>query len=177
MKLNKKDNIVLIGMPGSGKSTIGRRLAKLRGMEFIDTDRLLEQHENMPIQAIVNRLGVRHLRRIEGEILSSLELKNHVISTGGSAVYSNAAMQHLGAMGARVYLQISLPTLVARVTNLGSRGLAKMKSHPLPRLYAERVGLYHAAADVLVDNNRPITAVTLHAINQQIDNFYHGTST
>lgn len=159
-------------MPGSGKSTLGRRLARQRNLKFIDTDLLLERHENMPIQAIVNRRGVNHLRKIEAQILSTLTLENHVVATGGSAVYSQIAMQHLGDIGARVYLQISLATLVTRVNNVTSRGLAKMKSHPLPRLYAERETLYRAYADIVANNNRPITAVSMHALHRKLDAFF-----
>ncbi|MFT6407032.1 MAG: shikimate kinase [Arenicella sp.] len=147
-------NITLIGMPGSGKSTLGQRLANLRGMSFIDTDHILEQVENMHIQDIVNRKGVKYLRFLEGVVLSQLDFENHVIATGGSAVYSHQAMNHLGTIGARVYLQISLRTLTQRVDNATSRGLAKMKSHSLPRLYSDRVSLYHSAADITVSNDR-----------------------
>ena len=166
-------NITLIGMPGSGKSTLGRRLAKLRGMSFVDTDHILEQVENMHIQDIVNRRGVKHLRFLEAEVLAQLDLDNHVIATGGSAVYSLEAMQHLGTIGVRVYLQISLRTLTQRVDNAASRGLAKMKSHPLPRLYHDRVGLYESVADITISNDRPMAALSLAKLNQCLDDFFY----
>ncbi|MBL4671734.1 MAG: AAA family ATPase [Arenicella sp.] len=166
-------NITLIGMPGSGKSTLGRRLARQRGMSFVDTDHILEQVENMHIQNIVNRRGVKYLRFLEGMVLSRLELQNHVIATGGSAVYSRQAMDHLGAIGARVYLQISMRTLTQRVDNSSSRGLAKMKSHSLPRLYSDRVGLYESAADITVPNDRPMTALGMGALNNALDDFFN----
>jgi len=166
-------NITLIGMPGCGKSTLGRRLAKMRGMTFIDTDHVLEQTANMRIQDIVNRKGVNYLRSLEGAVLSELGLKNHVIATGGSAVYSERAIQHLGSLGVIVYLEISMRTLIQRVDNIASRGLAKMKSHSLPRLYKERVALYQAAADIVVVNNRPMTAIGLGALNTQLDDFFN----
>jgi len=159
-------------MPGSGKSTIGKSLAKKRGMMFVDTDHILEQVENMHIQDIVNRKGVRYLRFLEDLVLSRLDFENHVIATGGSAVYSKSAMDHLGSIGVRVYLQISLRTLTQRVDNTSSRGLAKMKSHSLPRLYQERVGLYEVAADIISVNDRPITAIGLADLNQQVDNYF-----
>jgi len=166
-------NITLIGMPGCGKSTLGRRLAKMRGMTFIDTDHVLEQTANMRIQDIVNRKGVNYLRSLEGAVLSELDLKNHVIATGGSAVYSERAMQHLGSVGAIVYLEISMRTLIQRVDNIASRGLAKMKSHSLPRLYKERVALYQAAADIVVVNDQPMTAIGLGVLNTQLDDFFY----
>ena len=95
-----------------------------------------------------------------------------MISTGGSAVYSTKAMSHLGDIGARVYLNISMTMLTQRVNNIGSRGLAKMKSHSLPRLYLEREPMYRAAADIVVLNNRPISAMSMDALNTQIDLFF-----
>ena len=167
-------NITLIGMPGSGKSTLGKRLAAMRRMKFIDTDDILEQVENMPIQDIVNRKGVRYLRVLEGRVLSQLNHRNHIISTGGSAVYSGQAMTHLGSLGARVYLKISMRTLTQRVNNVTTRGLAKMSSHSLPRLYSERAPLYEAVADITAVNDRPMTAVGIDSLNKQLDGFFNG---
>lgn len=167
-----RSNVVLIGMPGCGKSTLGKRIAKIRSMAYLDTDTLLEQVENMHIQDIVNRKGVRYLRELESRLLSVLDVQNTVIATGGSAVYSDAAMRHLGIDGVMVYLQISLPTLIKRVNNVASRGLAKMKSHPMPRLYAERADLYLDAADIIVSNDKPISALSVGDLNQQIDDFF-----
>lgn len=169
--MNKASNIVLIGMPGSGKSTFGRSLASLREMRFIDTDILIEQLENLPIQQIVNRRGFQYLRNVEADILRGVEIEGHVIATGGSAVYCRRAMDHLGEIGTIVYLKISLPTLLRRVNNTSSRGLAKMPQHPLPRLYRERLPLYEQAADIVFDNNWPMTAVRMDVFNRQLDEF------
>lgn len=170
--MKDRSNVVLIGMPGCGKSTLGKRLAKLRTMSYLDTDTLLESVENMHIQDIVNRRGVRYLRELEHDVLSSLELENTVIATGGSAVYSDGAMRHLGIDGVMVYLQISLTTLVKRVKNVSSRGLAKMNSHSLPRLYADRADLYQAAADIIMPNDKPISALSMSDLNDQVDDFF-----
>ena len=159
-------------MPGSGKSTLGRRLAYLRGMKFIDTDTVLEQVKNRSIQQLIDYHGIDYLRDLEGEVISQLDLRNHVIATGGSAVYNSKAIKHLGVLGVRVYLEISMTTLRQRVTNVESRGLAKMKSHSLPRLYLEREPLYQAAADIISINNRPITATSMSVLNQQLDRFF-----
>jgi len=160
-------------MPGCGKSTLGKRLAKMRNMTFIDTDHILAQVENMHIQDIVNRKGVKYLRFLEGVVLSQLDLENHVIATGGSAVYSDEAMHHLGSTGARVYLKVSMRTMIQRVSNGTIRGLAKMKSHSLPRLYSERESLYQTAADIVVANDRPMTAVGIGVLNSQLDDFFN----
>ena len=127
-------NIVLIGMPGSGKSTIGKRLAKYFELEFVDTDLILEQVENMPIQSIVDRRGLRRSMQLEHDVLNSLSIQGAVIATGGSAVYSDHAMQHLALTGTRVYLYVSLATMLRRVTNDESRGLVKLPQHHMSRL-------------------------------------------
>lgn len=163
-------NIVLIGMPASGKSTVGRRLAKVLDLDFIDTDDLLELSENKSIQNIVNRRGLKYFRELEEQILSDLQLDDYVISTGGSAVYSHSAMQHLGRSGLMVYLKISLNTLNARMNNIDSRGLVKMPTYPLARLYNERYALYEEAADLIFDNNSPLTGLRFDALIQQINN-------
>lgn len=163
-----KNNIVLIGMPGSGKSTLGRVLAKRLGKRFVDTDTLIEQDQNMPIQTIVSRRGLRFMRRLEERVLCDLELEGYVIATGGSAIYSEKALVKLGEHGVRVYLKISLTTLLKRVRNIDSRGLVKMPSYSLPRLYAERLPLYEAKADIQIDNDRPVTAVGLDALVKKI---------
>lgn len=167
--MNRKSNIVLIGMPGSGKSTLGRRLAALRGYKFVDTDTLIERYENKPIQDIVNFRGLRYLRSVEERVLLDLKLEQHVIATGGSAVYSWPAMTHLAKTGLRVYLEISLPTLLRRVHNTSTRGLVKMPQHPLARLYFERLNLYRQAADLVADNNWPMTALRFDALNTRLD--------
>ena len=167
----RSHNIVLIGMPGSGKSTIGKRLASHFKLKFVDTDQLLEQAENMHIQAIVDKRGLRYFMQLEEQILGSIDLQSCVIATGGSAVYSRPAMDHLKQISTRVYLYISMPTMLRRVTNAQSRGLVKMPSHPLPRLYREREALCKAAADVHFDNNAPISALGIEQLQHQIIEF------
>ncbi len=163
-------------MPGSGKSTLGRRLAALRGLKFIDTDTLIERYENKPIQDIVNFRGIRYLRALEEELLLGLQIDRHVVATGGSAVYSPKAMAHMGRIGVRLYLKINLPTLLRRVNNSTSRGLVKMPQHPLPRLYFERLSLYDEAADIVSDNNWPMTAMRVDALIKQLDGYLNSMS-
>ena len=165
---------MLIGMPGSGKSTLGKRLAKTRGLQFTDTDTLIEQLENKPIQRIVDRRGVAYLRSLEEQVLCGLDLCGHIVATGGSAVYSTAAMRHLGSMGVRVYLRISLATMTRRVQANLNRGLAKMPGHPLARMYCERKDLYESSADITVDNNWPISAVRFDELNRELDGYLNG---
>jgi shikimate kinase len=144
-------NIVLIGMPGSGKSTIGILLAKLTSMDFIDTDQLIQRSEGRTLQDIVDTEGHMALRSIEEAILLSLDCRNHIIATGGSAVYSPAAMSRLREEGVIVFLYVDVGTLKARVRDYGARGLAKRPDQSFEELFDERAGLYTAYADVTVN--------------------------
>jgi shikimate kinase len=144
-------NIVLIGMPGSGKSTVGVMLAKRMVRDFVDTDVLIQTAQKRSLQDIVDRDGYLVLRRIEEEVLLKLDCRNQVIATGGSAVYSPAAMAHLKLHGAVVFLDVDLPTLRARVHDYDTRGLAKRPDQTLDDLFTERSALYRRYADVTVD--------------------------
>jgi shikimate kinase len=145
-----KTNIVLVGMPGSGKSTVGVILAKLLSRNFIDTDILIQTSEQRVLQDIVDTQGYMALRRIEERILLSLDCKAHVIATGGSAVYSESGMERLHAKGFIVYLQVDLPTLESRVRDFTTRGLAKRPDQTFVDLFQERTSLYSRYADLTI---------------------------
>ena len=146
-----RSNLVLIGMPGSGKSTVGVILAKQTSRNFIDTDVLIQSSEGRSLQDIVDRDGYMALRRIEEETLLRISFRNHVIATGGSAVYSEAAMSHLKSDGFVVFLDADLPTLKTRIHDFGTRGLAKPAGQSLDDLYTERLPLYRKNADLVVE--------------------------
>jgi shikimate kinase len=150
----KRSNIVLIGMPGSGKSTVGIILAKQLACDFVDTDVLIQTAQGRSLQAIVDGEGYLALRRIEEETLLALHLDRHVIATGGSAVYSHAAMTHLKSSGSIVFLDVQLTTLKARVNDYETRGLAKRPDQCLADLFAERFALYTRYADVTISCDR-----------------------
>lgn len=143
-------NIVLIGMPGAGKSTIGVLLAKHTSRGFIDTDLLIQTSQQRSLQDIVDMDGYAVLRKLEEETLLGLKVHDHIISTGGSAVYSDQAMQHLKSDGLLVYLEVDLVTLRARIGDFGQRGLARPVDQSLEALFSERSGLYEHYADITV---------------------------
>jgi shikimate kinase len=142
--------VILIGMPGSGKSTVGVVLAKQTARGFIDTDVIIQTSQGRSLQDIVDRDGYMVLRRLEEETLLRISFRNHVIATGGSAVYSEAAMVHLKSDGFIVFLDTDLRTLKTRIHDFGTRGLAKSPGQSLDDLYRERLPLYRKYADLVV---------------------------
>lgn len=140
-------NIILIGMPGAGKTTVGQHLSKRLDCALIDTDRLIEKHTDRSLQDIVDTEGYLHLREIEASVLLTLDCQNTIISTGGSAVYSAEAMQHLRHLGRVYFLHLPFIDIEQRIDNLNSRGLAKAAGQSLTSLYEERQPLYTLYAD------------------------------
>lgn len=148
-----KKNIVLIGLPGSGKSTIGQSLSSLLGLNFIDTDEVIEQYINCSLQDYIKANDHFALRSVEEKILLNLEVNNHIISTGGSAIYSERSMQLLKQNGIFVYLEIGFETMSERIHDYSERGLAKSDQQSLEEMYLEREALYKRYTDISIDNN------------------------
>jgi shikimate kinase len=157
-------NLVLIGMPGAGKSTIGVVLAKQTARAFVDTDLLIQTAAGRSLQAIVDREGYLALRKLEEQVLLGLSVNKHVIATGGSAVYSEQAMAHLKANGLVIHLDVDLDTLAARIDNLGTRGLAKRPDQTLADLLHERSALYQRYADLTI----PCTGLSHEQVCERI---------
>lgn len=145
------DNIVLIGMPGVGKSTLGVVLAKVLGYEFLDADLLIQKQEKKRLYQIINEVGTEGFMKVENRVNASIEAERTVIATGGSVVYCEEAMEHLRSIGTVVYLKLSLKPLAKRLGNLTKRGVLLKEGQTLKDLYEERVPLYEKYADVTVD--------------------------
>jgi len=143
-------NVVLIGMPAAGKSTVGVVLAKRLSLDFLDTDVAIQAQVGKPLQTIFDEQGIDGFRRIEERFVAGLDCRRTVIATGGSVVYSEQATGSLRALGLVVYLHVPLEELRARLTDFGSRGLVRRPEQSLADLYAERLPLYRAAKDIEV---------------------------
>jgi shikimate kinase len=144
------DTISLIGMPGVGKSTVGVILAKLIGLEFVDTDLSIQAREHKTLQEIVDGEGHLRLREIEEQVLLSVPLEGRVAATGGSVIYSDAIMQRLRAAGPVVYLRADITILKTRVAANPERGIASDAGQTFEDIYAERTPLYEQYAQYTV---------------------------
>lgn len=149
---NTTENIILIGMPGAGKSTLGVVLAKILGYEFIDADLLIQGKLDKTLQKIIDACGPDGFIEVENEVLCTLTAKHAVVATGGSAVYSDEAMRHLGSIGTVVYLKVSYEELESRLGGLHERGVVmKNGTGSLADLFEERRPLYEKYADLTID--------------------------
>lgn len=146
------NNIVLIGMPGCGKSTIGVLLAKIIGYDFVDTDILIQQKENKKLYKIIQEKGLQYFKQIENEVNSQLKLTKTVIATGGSVIYGKEAMEHLQKIGTIVYLKVSKEELKTRLGNFETRGVAIENGKTFNDLYFERIPLYEKYANITISS-------------------------
>ncbi len=159
-----KENIVLIGMPGVGKSTLGVVLAKELGYEFVDADLLIQKRENRLLKEIIEDEGVDGFLAIENEVNASIDTHKTVIATGGSVIYGDRAMAHLKEIGTVVYLKLDYDTLDSRLGSLKGRGVVLKDGQDLRSLYNERIPLYEKYADVTVDEGGLDLEATLDAV-------------
>ncbi|OPX67111.1 MAG: shikimate kinase [Methanoregulaceae archaeon PtaB.Bin056] len=145
------NTIILIGMPGAGKSTVGVILAKSLGLKFIDTDIMIQERTGKLLQEILDWEGPRGFGQIEEETILSLHPYHAVIATGGSVVCSRSAMAHLKSMGVVVYLKISFEEMERRIRNITTRGIVLLPGQSLRAMYDQRAPLYQEYADLTVE--------------------------
>lgn len=161
-------NVVLIGMPGVGKSTLGVLLAKALGLRFLDTDLIIQAEEHRLLRQIIKTDGVDGFLAIENRICARLDTSGAVIATGGSAVYGAEGMAHLKEIGTVVYLKLDYESLSARLGNLKNRGVVLRPRQTLRTLYDERIPLYESYADIVVDCKGKDLEETLSLAVQQL---------
>ncbi|MEG0392362.1 MAG: shikimate kinase [Anaerovoracaceae bacterium] len=144
-------NIILIGMPGAGKSTIGVVLAKAMAYGFIDSDLLIQEREGKVLSDILEEVGTWGFNKIEEEVNASINVENTVIATGGSVIYGPKAMEHFRKNGTIVYIKLPCEVLKRRIGDFEKRGIAMKSEQSFEDLYAERVPLYERYAHVTVE--------------------------
>lgn len=149
--LINEENIILIGMPGAGKSTCGVLAAKILLKNFFDTDLLIQSIESKRLQQIIDEKGVAEFKKAEEQAVLSLDIKGTVIATGGSVVYSEKAMRHLKSMGKIIYMHLSYEEMKGRIKNLSTRGIVLENGETLLDMYNERLPLYKKYADHVID--------------------------
>ncbi len=162
-----RKNLVLIGMPGAGKSTIGVLLAKVLNMPYIDTDLLIQRQENSFLQELIEKRGIDGFIKIEEKIIIELDLRNHIIATGGSVVYSKASMDHLKSNGVLFFLNTKIYQLERRLKNTQARGIAMQPGQSIAALYDERMPLYKKYADVEIDCSKKHIEIIVSEIKEK----------
>lgn len=167
------DNIILIGMPGSGKSSVGVVLAKALGMGFLDGDLLIQQREGRLLQTLLDDLGTAGFLDLERDVLCSIRCQGTVIAPGGSCVCREAAMAHLKGLGTVVYLRLSPEEVAGRIHNLSTRGIALEPGQTLSDVYAFRAPLYERWADLTVDAGGQSLAATVEAVKAALAGARH----
>lgn len=163
-----KDNIVLIGMPGVGKSTVGVILAKVMGYQFIDADLVIQQQEGRLLHEIIEEEGTEGFIQVENRVNASLSASHAIIATGGSVVYGKEAMEHLREIGTVVYLEVSFPVLEKRLADIKGRGVVLKEGQNLYDLYLERTPLYESYADIRISETGLDIEQTVEQIVSQL---------
>ncbi len=146
-----KDNIVLIGMPGAGKSTVGVVLAKKLGFRFMDSDLVIQEKHGKLLHELITEHGVEGFWKIENDVNASIDVQKTIVATGGSAVYGEEAMRHLREIGTVIYLQLSYEEIEDRLGDLNARGVTLQPGQTLRDLYEERIPLYEKYAHITVN--------------------------
>ena len=162
------DNIILIGMPGSGKSTVGVVLAKALGLRFVDVDLLLQEREGALLQELIDRRGVERFLDLERDAILSLSCRGTVIAPGGSCVCREESVLHMRALGTVVYLSLPPEDVAGRIRNLTSRGIALSPGQTLADVYRYRAPLYERCAHITVPAGGQSLAETVEAVRKAL---------
>ena len=165
------NNLILIGMPGAGKSTVGVILAKVLGYSFIDSDLLIQEQEKSLLKDIIANKGLDKFIEIENQINSEIKAEKTVIATGGSVIYGKEAMEHLSNIGTVIYIQLSLETLETRLGNMKQRGVAFKPGQNLKSLYVERCPLYEKHGDIIINGDNKTVEEVLDSMIRAITPF------
>ena len=166
MNESGKNNITLIGMPASGKSTVGVILAKILGLSFVDTDLVIQQREGALLCDIISERGLEGFLKAEESAVLSISPSNTVIATGGSVVYSEAGMEYLKSLGKVVYLKVEKEDLFKRLHNIKQRGVVLSPGETLDEMYATRSVLYEKYADIVIDETNASVEETVEMIRK-----------
>ena len=164
------NNIILIGMPGAGKSTIGSMLAEKLKYNFIDTDILIQEKAGKPIPQIIKEKGIDTVLQIENEVNSNIKVEKSVIATGGSVIYGKSAMDNLKKIGKIIYLKQDFETINKRIENVEERGVILKKDQTLKDLYNERTPLYEKYADIIIEEGELSIEETLQVLLNTLAN-------
>ena len=163
-----KNNIVLIGMPGAGKSTVGVILAKLMGYKFIDSDLLIQRQEESLLKDIIKEKGLEGFIEIENKVNLEIKAEETIIATGGSVIYGKEAMSHLSNIGTVIYIKLSMENLKDRLGNMKQRGVALKRGQNLEDLYEERTPLYEKYSDIIVNSDGKSIEELLNIIIEKV---------
>jgi shikimate kinase len=166
----KKDNIILIGMPGVGKSTIGVILAKVLGYQFLDADLVIQQREGKLLHEIIEEQGTDGFIQVENRVNASLDVTRTVIATGGSVVYGREAMTHLKEIGTVVYLQVPFGVIKKRLSDIKGRGVVLRDGQTLYDLFMERTPLYEKYADIFLPEENLNVEQTVELLAEKLKN-------
>ena len=168
--MSKMDNIILIGMPSAGKSTVGVLLAKRLGYRFIDTDLVIQEEEGKLLKEIIAEVGTEGFLKVENRVNASVNADHAVIAPGGSVIYCENAMKHFKETGKIIYLKISYDTLKQRVGDLVDRGVILRNGNTMYDMYRERSILFEQYADITIDETGKTAGEIVDYLRRHIEN-------
>jgi shikimate kinase len=166
--MGKKTNITLIGMPASGKSSVGVVLAKRLGKKFVDTDIVIQEKYGKLLKELIEEHGDDGFREIEDEVNATIDVSNSIISPGGSVVYGERAMKHLKEISVVIYLELSYTAIKSRLGDLRERGITLKDGQTLKDLYLERTPLYKKYADITINEMKKSLSKTIDEICESL---------